>query len=1157
MKNLFNTIVDFVKLHKKIVIISLASFVGVCLVVAGCLLIPWGAGSTHFLVNTVNELFIDTDELLRIGEKLAENGYRSRIDFKLDGEEANRTSDVSIQMEALGYGDGDDLKERMDYLIKVDENEHGGGIAYADGKLYIIGYDKDRKQFCLYMPLDNILEELEGSIFAPTSDSKFAMSEDVYNQIKSALKGDNDDATEELREFYNRLLPKIKDQIKQKTVIADKNTVAITLEEETLKKIIEITVDELKGDEKFKERLSLDDEALDIIKKQLNESVKGYTFELTYTVEKNMLRSAHFSVEHDKVNTIDNIEYDLQITTEKNKDALTLTIETTTGPSHNRVTDSASLEYVRTEEKGKTNTTLTFTSKPHEGEEEMFYFTLEHYTKDGDYRLEYYSSEDAEDPDMLMEGKAGFYKNRGGYFFSIDKYADEDVSLTDLISFYTKLDKAGKQLTMPEGENFFDITEDRLDAIIAGINFAGMDKSLWTALGKKIHLSEDGLPITNYTVALSDAEAIKALFENYRRYSENQNVKKIYYYDEACGVYILCTYTGRYLTKFYTFPGKLLDEYHEAKILNGTFIVHEYEITEEREATCTTEGDVTITCKICGMSYTKKTTSCLPHQYEVIDEVPADCYDRGYVTEKCSVCDHIQTQSIGSSLGHLKESVTISASENPGMLGDAIITGCERCGVLLSVNYGESIIWYFNENIVYPDLSTRHYILPDQLSEYINVSSLEVNLYNAGDLLISVRIPNGCEVIEDKSFSAAHSLQVIVIPSSVNEIKDGAFSSEPPSTIFYLGTEEEWAEVELNSYGEIWSDVRIVFLPDGIDDASIISRCVDDTGLPNILGEKKSLTKSIGAAELLAENNSSVSIIYDGKVTLVAYDVLTDTVSIAKDEGGSTTIILMSSDGLVKTMFEIDDEISIMDSDNGLLAMTSISLGIIYLYDIASGELSNFKFERFECYFDEMFVDGDRVLFIAQDKYSTEVDLYSFIPGEKCKKIGTGIIGHEEYFFIRDYHTFITTDHINSLIEFYNTRDGSKIESIRGFKIEKNLLFAYGYMYVHHNYGTNSSGSEYSYIDLNSNQTAIRPDSFWCDFDIGDCFIEVQPIFASSNGKAAMILDADGNVSIAFASADSDATVTVDYYAEKGFITNDGDVILYTPGGYGIIIVDI
>ena len=117
MKNLFNTIVGFVKLHKKIVIISLASFVGVCLVVAGCLLIPWGAGSTHFLVNTVNELFIDTDELLRIGEKLAENGYRSRIDFKLDGEEANRTSDVSIQMEALGYGDGDDLKERMDYLI--------------------------------------------------------------------------------------------------------------------------------------------------------------------------------------------------------------------------------------------------------------------------------------------------------------------------------------------------------------------------------------------------------------------------------------------------------------------------------------------------------------------------------------------------------------------------------------------------------------------------------------------------------------------------------------------------------------------------------------------------------------------------------------------------------------------------------------------------------------------------------------------------------------------------------------------------------------------------------------------------------------------------------------------------------------------------------
>lgn len=793
MKNLFNTIVGFVKLHKKIVIISLASFVGVCLVVAGCLLIPWGAGSTHFLVNTVNELFIDTDELLRIGEKLAENGYRSRIDFKLDGEEANRTSDVSIQMEALGYGEGDDLKERMDYLIKVDENEHGGGIAYADGKLYVIGYDKDQKQFCLYMPLDNILEELEGSIFAPTSDSKFAMSEDAYNQIKSALEGDDDDATEELREFYNRLLPKIKDQIKQKTVIVDKNTVAITLEEETLKKLIEIAVDELMGDGKLKERLSLDDEALDKIKKQLNESVKGYTFELTYTVEKNMLRSAHLSVEHNKVNNIENIEYDLQITTEKNKDTLTLTMETTTGPSHNRVTDSASLEYVRTEEKGKTNTTLTFTSKPHEGEEEMFYFTLEHYTKDGDYRLEYHSSEDAEDPDMLMEGKAGFYKNRGGYFFSIDKYVDEDVSLTDLISFYTKLDKAGKQLTMPEGENFLDITEERLDAIIAGINFAGMDKSLWTALGKKIHLSEDGLPISNYTVALNDAEAIEILFRKYRTLTESKNIKKIYYYDEACGTYILFTSNGTgFITKFYTFPGKLLDEYHEAKIVNGTFIVHEYEMVEEKKADCLTGGYKKWKCKICGAEY---------------------------LTDKTS------------SLWHSNEWYSVEYTSDVGNTSEASVGKCKRCGFLRSLVFGPHSnyeIEFLEGGLVRTNNSgIKHLILPEELYEDYDLTGLKIDsAYSPG--LLSIRVPDGRDVIDTGDFSGAANLQVLWLPGSIKEIKNDAFHmNEKIHTIFFEGTEEQWEMINLNEYESAWADVEVIFVPDGVDSETVMAKCTE------------------------------------------------------------------------------------------------------------------------------------------------------------------------------------------------------------------------------------------------------------------------------------------------------------------------------------------
>ena len=1114
MKNLFNTIVGFVKLHKKIVIISLASFVGVCLVVAGCLLIPWGAGSTHFLVNTVNELFIDTDELLRIGEKLAENGYRSRIDFKLDGEEANRTSDVSIQMETLGYGDGDDLKERMDYLIKVDENEHGGGIAYADGKLYVIGYDKDQKQFCLYMPLDNILEELEGSIFAPTSDSKFAMSEDAYNQIKSALEGDDDDATEELREFYNRLLPKIKDQIKQKTVIADKNTVAITLEEETLKKLIEIAVDELKGDEKLKERLSLDDEALDKIKKQLNESVKGYTFELTYTVEKNMLRSAHLSVEHNKVNTIDNIEYDLQITTEKNRDALTLTMETTTGPSHNRVTDSASLEYVRTEEKGKTNTTLTFTSKPHEGEEEMFYFTLAHYTKDGDYRLEYYSSEDAEDPDMLMEGKAGFYKNRGGYFFSIDKYVDEDVSLTDLISFYTKLDKAGKQLTMPEGENFLDITEERLDAIIAGINFAGMDKSLFDSLGKNIHLSEDGLPISNYTVALNDAEAIKILFDNYRKKTECQNVTKIYYYDEACGVYILCTYTGRYFTKFYTFPGKLLDDYHEAKIVNGTFIVHEYEITEEKVADCLNEGYKIRRCVQCGVSYKSDVKRANGH------------------TEAKESIEH--TYDIGK-------------TDNA-----ATVKYCSVCGRIISFVYGEdsNFSLYFYDANPYKGMvnSIKHLVIPDELCERFGLQNIVLS-FNSASSILSINVPDGREVIASGDFASATMLQVLALPTSIKEIQDGSFYAESNlHTIFYHGTEEMWQRVELNGYETLWENVKVICLPDGFDAEMVMEACIDITKANIELINKKNLTNSIGSAANLAAESDCVGLFYNSRLSLASYDGKTDIISIALVSGGKTYVKLYHSNETFYSSFEINDEVGVMDSDGGVIAMASKELSKIYIYDIAEKSLTEFHFTKYDCYFTVIFVDGSNIIFEADEKRTTGDGLYLLTLGGELKEIGS-ISGGHSFYFVREDHLLLACDYTNNSLTQFDTTRGKQTKNLRISSISNDLFYKYGYFYGKK---YTDSGTSPTYCDYKLKLTDDRPEKHWAEFCL-DSAIEVKNIMTGYSGRVIMAKNTDGELSLVI--TDGENTISLDYYAERGFVLNDGRILLYTPGGYGILSV--
>ena len=122
-------------------------------------------------------------------------------------------------------------------------------------------------------------------------------------------------------------------------------------------------------------------------------------------------------------------------------------------------------------------------------------------------------------------------------------------------------------------------------------------------------------------------------------------------------------------------------------------------------------------------------------------------------------------------------------------------------------------------------------------------------------------------------------------------------------------------------------------------------------------------------------------------------------------------------------------------------------------------------------------------------------------------------------------------------------------------EVSKNVLLSYGYMHAYYTQGNGGNSDDvYVYFDVNMNETVERPESLWVELTLDRC-IEVQPIFASNGGRATMLLDVEGNVLVALATEGSE-TMVIDYYAEAGNITANGDVILYTPGGYGIILVN-
>ena len=189
----------------------------------------------------------------------------------------------------------------------------------------------------------------------------------------------------------------------------------------------------------------------------------------------------------------------------------------------------------------------------------------------------------------------------------------------------------------------------------------------------------------------------------------------------------------------------------------------------------------------------------------------------------------IQLPSTVTSIGRsafekCKSLESIVLSDNVLSLGPSAFSGCESlssvtlsnnltriesstffsCSSLESIDLPDSLT-YIGSAFSYTGI--KHFDIPDSVETYTRMQ------FYYCEHLKSFVIKDGTTVIPEMMFCGCTSLESVTIPKSVTTIDFQAFfNCTSLSKVYYGGTAEEWAEVQINNGNQRLNEVDIVFV---------------------------------------------------------------------------------------------------------------------------------------------------------------------------------------------------------------------------------------------------------------------------------------------------------------------------------------------------------
>jgi len=121
--------------------------------------------------------------------------------------------------------------------------------------------------------------------------------------------------------------------------------------------------------------------------------------------------------------------------------------------------------------------------------------------------------------------------------------------------------------------------------------------------------------------------------------------------------------------------------------------------------TCTTPGNTTYTCSVCGHTYVDNITAATGHSYETKVTAPT-CTTGGYTTHTCSVCGDTYQDASTAPIGHSYKPIVIEPNcNNPGYTSYT----CSVCGDSYTADETDALGHSYKVTVIEPTCVTDGY----------------------------------------------------------------------------------------------------------------------------------------------------------------------------------------------------------------------------------------------------------------------------------------------------------------------------------------------------------------------------------------------------------------------------------------------------------------
>lgn len=762
------------KKMKKPLLISLIA-TGVVFVTALTLLlilfIPIWFGNPF--INTFSELLPDTEVLEEVYSELQDSGYNEVLNISIPKNVINVQSGLNISGVNYAVGGSKDARGRMQLAINTVHGKINLDVSYDEEKITVGGISTDETYLTLQRK--GISEALDKSVFAPDSGSVYALDEASYNTLKDVISGNNN--LDLYADFFDDVLSEWED-------IADKETKtslakgAFKLEREVTYKMsygdicdmIDVFFEELEDNENIKAAL-VNGEIDSSIKESLKQSFTGANFEFSYRVIGSKLDRVCFIIDTERVDTIITLS---TIYSDGNV-GMALSIRKDTPGNYND--SEITLKYhTREDEKSKKAYITVSDNNPFTPDVDIYTFKYDKTAHTYKINLGLGSN-----IIFRLVGEFEIYDGKEGYRLSVDELVYSN-KIYGTLEYEIKKDTTASTVKVESGIYILRASEDRVNEIIEGFDLESIALIIYDMTGEVI----PGASV--FSPQSMEEEVQNALFA-FESYREHYVCDYAYYYSDTFNVYILMKH--RYSGILYEIKNSISEsEKSSYTDLKNThiFILHSFELIDYREGSCNVGEQYTYKCRICG-------------RVDVNSSEPV-----GHV---------IETRNIENYMHDDGEVYTVK------------LIYCTSCNGIDYFYIGDKMFFDFvldSDGKLTNCAYTPHFAIPDAILEIIPDIKIEWINFSG---FISVRIPDTMTRVPSGSFSKrTQTTKVIVIPSTVNSIENGAFDTGMPlEVILFEGTEEEWNELDLGIYRELWADVEVIFCPEGVPDDAVKDAC--------------------------------------------------------------------------------------------------------------------------------------------------------------------------------------------------------------------------------------------------------------------------------------------------------------------------------------------